>query len=450
MKQLVLLSATILLFVSFDSTDRSRLRGATSLQLWDYQLSTNIALLPLYNYQPSDYQLSDYRWGFFGHKRINRLAVFTLPPEMMPLYKANIEYLTEHAVDADKRRFVFATEGFKHYIDLDRLGFIPEDATEAKIQYTDIYVVTTKGDTLLLTNNAGMGRYKRDYHFKAKAIKKLFGRDSIAVADLAYRNFYFNNVAKLDYTGDWSISVDSLKALFKKEQLELKGVSAAFAKDKFTSNGIVPFHLQQEYKRLVEAFVLKDKKKILKLSADIGHYLGDAHVPLHTTQNYDGQLTNQNGIHAFWETRIPELFADNQYDYWVGRAVYIAKPKSFFWKTVRESHSLLDSVFKIEKSIAQTFPKAQQYTLETKGNNVVKRQTMEYAQLYQTRMKGMVESRMRTSIIALGSVWYSAWVDAGQPDLSDLPDKPLDKSEIEEQKALDEGVKTGKMLGRKE
>ncbi len=26
-------------------------------------------------------------WGFFGHKRINRMAVFTLPPEMMVFYK---------------------------------------------------------------------------------------------------------------------------------------------------------------------------------------------------------------------------------------------------------------------------------------------------------------------------------------------------------------------------
>ena len=44
-------------------------------------------------------------WGFFGHKRINRMAVFTLPPEMVTFYKQHIDYLTEHAVDPDKRRY---------------------------------------------------------------------------------------------------------------------------------------------------------------------------------------------------------------------------------------------------------------------------------------------------------------------------------------------------------
>ena len=44
-------------------------------------------------------------WGFWAHRRINRMAVFTLPPEMIAFYKKNIEYLTEHAVDPDKRRY---------------------------------------------------------------------------------------------------------------------------------------------------------------------------------------------------------------------------------------------------------------------------------------------------------------------------------------------------------
>ena len=31
-------------------------------------------------------------WGFYGHKKINRMAVFTLPPEMLGFYKKHIEY----------------------------------------------------------------------------------------------------------------------------------------------------------------------------------------------------------------------------------------------------------------------------------------------------------------------------------------------------------------------
>jgi hypothetical protein len=44
----------------------------------------------------------------------------------------------------------------------------------------------------------------------------------------------------------------------------------------------------------------------------LGHYIGDAHVPLHTTSNYNGQKTNQHGIHGLWESRIPEQLFDER------------------------------------------------------------------------------------------------------------------------------------------
>ena len=59
-------------------------------------------------------------WGFFGHKKINRVAVFTIPDsELFQFYKKNIDYLTEHAVDPDKRRYSVKVEAEKHFIDID-------------------------------------------------------------------------------------------------------------------------------------------------------------------------------------------------------------------------------------------------------------------------------------------------------------------------------------------
>jgi len=54
-------------------------------------------------------------WGFYGHRKINRMAVFTLPAEMMPVYKTNIEFITAHAVDPDKRRYAVEGEDKNHY-----------------------------------------------------------------------------------------------------------------------------------------------------------------------------------------------------------------------------------------------------------------------------------------------------------------------------------------------
>src|SRR5947199_1521229 len=71
-------------------------------------------------------------WGFFAHKKINYYAVFLLPPEMLSFFKPNIEFLTEHAVDPDKRRYLLAAEGARHFIDLDHYGKPPFDSLPRK------------------------------------------------------------------------------------------------------------------------------------------------------------------------------------------------------------------------------------------------------------------------------------------------------------------------------
>src|SRR5690606_35630243 len=147
-----------------------------------------------------------------------------------------------------------------------------------------------------------------------------------------------------------------------------------------------------------QAFIEEDKARIIRLCAEMGHYLGDAHVPLHATSNYNGQLTGQLGIHAFWESRIPELFAEESYDFFVGKAVYISNPSEFFWNTVLESNALVDSVLVIERRLRAEFPSDQQYCFDDRLDATVRTQCREYARAYQQQMNGMVEQRMRQAV----------------------------------------------------
>ena len=66
-----------------------------------------------------------------------------------------------------------------------------------------------------------------------------------------------------------------------------------FTEDTLQAYGIVPYHINRVSRWLTKAFENKDAEQILRLSADIGHYIADANVPLHTTENYNGQLTGQ-------------------------------------------------------------------------------------------------------------------------------------------------------------
>lgn len=183
------------------------------------------------------------------------------------------------------------------------------------------------------------------------------------------------------------------------------------------SFGIIPWQIDITYRKLVKAFYNHDSEKIIKHSADIGHYLADAHVPLHSSSNYNGQFTNQMGIHALWETRIPEKYIPT-YNLFVGKAAYIPDVLAFAWKTINKSHNLLDSVFKMEMQTRQDIPAIQHKTYIVRGNQTLHNYSETYVDHYHNLLDGMVENRLRMSIQAIGSIWLSAWIDAGQPDLT--------------------------------
>lgn len=389
-------------------------------------------------------------WGFWAHRRINRMAVFTLPPEMIAFYKKNIEYLTEHAVDPDKRRYATRHEAVRHYIDADHWGVfpfpeLPRDWNDALMKFTEVGMTTASGDTVrLVRDTVAGGNADRGEIFVALPMG---GYRVAANYRKAYRGFFVRNILPQYYEEEWVVDCDSLAALFGLAPGALD-CQNAFAVDHLSEFGILPYHLQAMQYRLTEAFRQKDEGRILRLSAEMGHYIGDAHVPLHTTENYNGQLTNQVGIHAFWESRLPELFADETYDYFVGKAEYISKPREYFWDIVLASHALVDSVLLIERQLSQEFPADKQFCYEERLGTTIRTQCQEYAAAYNERLSGMVEARLQRSIRAIGSSWYTAWVDAGQPDLLSLGEHRPTVVEAKENEELENQVRQGEKKGR--
>ncbi len=301
-----------------------------------------------------------YCWGFYMHQQINYHAVFLLPPEMMRFYKPHIGYLSEHAVDPDKRRYMVAAEGPRHFIDIDRYGPYPYSALP--------------------------------------------------------RN--------------WDSAL------------------AHYTRDSLQANGIVPWWIQTMLYRLTHAFRQRDETAILKLSAEIGHYIADAHVPLHACSNHNGQLTNQVGIHAFWESRIPELFAARDWDFFVGHAVFIPDPASFIWQRVLESGAAADTVLRCEKELSRHTPPDRQFAFEERNGRIIRQYAAAYTSAYDGSMDHMVERRMRASIFAVASFWYTAWVNAGQPSFAQMQHQEPTAAEQAADEQLNLAWKNGKVKGR--
>ncbi len=226
---------------------------------------------------------------------------------------------------------------------------------------------------------------------------------------------------------------------------------ARFGEDSLIAHGTVPWHIQSMLRRLTDAFKEKNFSKILTLSADIGHYIADAHVPLHSNSNHNGQFTNQKGIHAFWESRVPELLAEKDFDFFIGKAQYIQNPGDFIWKRILESARAADSVLSIDKELTHLFPDDKKYSFEERNGKIIRQYSYAYTILYNKKMNGMIERRMRQSIFAIASLWYTAWVNAGQPDLKILAKQQFNEASLKEFDELNNAWKiNGKMIGRNE
>ncbi|HNW98674.1 MAG TPA: zinc dependent phospholipase C family protein [Bacteroidales bacterium] len=302
---------------------------------------------------------SSLTWGFYSHRLINKMAVYPLPSEMIGFYKTHIEYISEHAVDPDKRTFADENEGVKHYIDMEHYGENPVDSLPHKWK---------------------------------DAVKK-------------------------------------------------------YSEDTLNKYGINPWWIEKMYYKLVEAYKEKNADEILWTSANLGHYIADGCVPLHHSGYYDGKYSYQKGVHALWESRIPELFADD-YNFFVGKAEYIENINDKIWEFTKASYGEVDTVFSVIKKLDKEFPGDKKYSYENRGGATVKVVSKEYSKQFSDLMNNMVERRIRTSVMLVCSFWYTAWVNAGQPDLSVIENKEVSDSLKTLNKEIDKMWKTGKVKGR--
>jgi hypothetical protein len=226
---------------------------------------------------------------------------------------------------------------------------------------------------------------------------------------------------------------------------------AKFGEDSLQQSGIVPWYIQTMLARLTAAFKAKNFSGIMRTSAEIGHYIGDAHVPLHANSNHNGQYTNQKGIHGFWESRVPELLADKEWDFFIGKADYIKNPGDFIWKRVLESAKASDSVLRFEKELTKQFGTDKKYAFEQRNGKTIRQYSAAFTIAFNKKLDGMIERRMRQSIFAIASFWYTAWVNAGQPDLKALVNEKFTNADIKEFEELNRKWKENdKMIGKEE
>jgi hypothetical protein len=169
------------------------------------------------------------------------------------------------------------------------------------------------------------------------------------------------------------------------------------------ANGILPWATLWAFDSLTAQFRRRDLVKAFQTAADLGHYVGDAHNPLHCTVNYDGYLTGNNGIHSRYETGMINL-VQGSLTVSTDTVRYIPDPYTFIFDGILRSRALVDSILAADNAARSA-----------SGWNGSQSVPQAYYTVLWERTQRFTTALLQEATTDLASLWYTAWVNAGVP-----------------------------------
>ena len=166
------------------------------------------------------------------------------------------------------------------------------------------------------------------------------------------------------------------------------------------AQGTLPWAIQWTEDSLRVAFQQRNWHKAMLFSADLGHYVGDGHQPLHITQNYDGKLTNQSGVHSRYETNLVGQY-QSSITYTNSKASYFQNISSYVFDFIYLGNKYVDSVL-YGDSVAHAVTGSTSSTA--------------YLAKYWELCGNQTILLMKNASKSVADLIYTAWVDAGSPD----------------------------------
>ena len=181
-------------------------------------------------------------------------------------------------------------------------------------------------------------------------------------------------------------------------------------------NGMLPWRANEMFgnlRRTFESFKRGSAygpNDLVLYTAVLGHYMQDANQPFHATNNFDGQLTGNNGIHARFERDLVERYESRlTIKATAPRPILNARDAAF--DTLLASYSLVDRILQAD-------------TEAVAGKDVY---DDDYFEKFFARVRPVLEQRLADSVTATLSVIVGAWERAGRPMLAIEGARPLEQ-----------------------
>jgi len=181
-------------------------------------------------------------------------------------------------------------------------------------------------------------------------------------------------------------------------------------------NGLLPWRFQEEFGNLRRAFEGYTRGSayaptdVILFTGAAGHYIQDAHQPLHASDNYNGQLTGNTGVHARFERDLVERF-QARLTISPKPPAAMAGPRDAAFDALLASYRLVPSILEADSAAIG-------------GKDAY---DDEYFEKFFGRVKALLEQRLADAITATASVIVGAWEQAGKPVVKLEGARPVEK-----------------------
>jgi hypothetical protein len=190
-----------------------------------------------------------------------------------------------------------------------------------------------------------------------------------------------------------------------------------FGFENVQKNGLLPWRIAEVMDSLGEAISNQSNEKMLRYFSWIAHYVEDAHQPLHVTENYDGQLTNQPGIHSRFETElVKHMISKNGLNFNPKRLASelvnfepISDKVKFAFDIVLESYNYIEPILEADRFAKDKIPVEKLYRVEKRDGRTRYIYSDDYYSIMNERLGSLVLSRMEKSAVRLAYIWLNVW-----------------------------------------
>jgi hypothetical protein len=175
---------------------------------------------------------------------------------------------------------------------------------------------------------------------------------------------------------------------------------AKFSKSKLDASGVLPWQIGVYSQKLTAAMREHDWDTVRQEAAHLAAYVGQASDPFHTTENFDGRISLQNGVDLRFGSNLVDRFS-MFFPMRAGDAVYLRDPTANAFDTCMTAHSWLEQILLADRRARQGLSDY----------------TDEYYDRFYNLVGPVLIQRLSDAATDVGSYWLTAWINAGKPQL---------------------------------